>query len=235
MAIRSYAKADDDLVSDHFCVREFSCHGTGCCDCTYIDEELVSLLEQIRTHFQAPVLINSGYRCQKHNRSVGGATASQHLKGKAADVRVAGVLPIQVAQFARQCGAGGVGLYDNFVHVDTRKGNAFWDSRKEITKRDDSKTFRMNIQIVCGVSVDGEIGPETLNKLPLISWRHHSRHAAVYFIQQELLELGYTEIGQADGIAGPKFDAAVKHFQRKQDLSQDGIIGPNTWGKLLEQ
>ena len=30
--------------------------------------------------------VNSGFRCAKHNREVGGVPASQHLRGEAADV-----------------------------------------------------------------------------------------------------------------------------------------------------
>lgn len=37
----------------------------------------------------------------------------------------------------------------------------------------------------------------------------------------------------ADGIFGPKTEAAVKSFQTKNGLGADGIVGPKTWAKLL--
>ena len=58
----------------------------------------------------------------------------------------------------------------------------------------------------------------------------------VKHIQNYLYKLGYTEIGKADGIAGPKFTKAVKRFQKDNGCVVDGIItGQNkTWKKLLK-
>ena len=36
----------------------------------------------------------------------------------------------------------------------------------------------------------------------------------------------------ADGIFGPKTDAAVKKWQKDHGLKADGIIGPKTWASL---
>lgn len=70
----------------------------------------------------APIHINSGYRCKKHNAEVGGATESQHMLGKAADIWVEGHTPDEVYRAA--CVAlgkiGGVIKHKNYVHVDVR-------------------------------------------------------------------------------------------------------------------
>ena len=57
----------------------------------------------------------------------------------------------------------------------------------------------------------------------------------VKVVQKRLYALGYTPVGEADGIAGPKFTAAVKAFQKKHDCWVDGEItaGNKTWKKLL--
>ena len=46
----------------------------------------VSILEPLRKHHGAPVIVTSGYRCPALNRAVGGATRSYHLQGRAADI-----------------------------------------------------------------------------------------------------------------------------------------------------
>lgn len=46
---------------------------------------VVYLLEPIREKFAVPMIITSGYRCEKVNKLVGGASNSQHRKGEAVD------------------------------------------------------------------------------------------------------------------------------------------------------
>ena len=42
------------------------------------------------------------------------------------------------------------------------------------------------------------------------------------------------EVGDDDGVAGPKFTSAVAHFQQDRACEVDGIVGPQTWAELLE-
>ena len=44
------------------------------------------ILDPVREKWGMPVVVNSGYRCPKHNKEVGGVKNSQHLKGEAADI-----------------------------------------------------------------------------------------------------------------------------------------------------
>ena len=50
-----------------------------------------TILEPIRVHFGAPVVVHSGYRCPGLNAAIGGSTSSQHMRGEAADLHVVGV------------------------------------------------------------------------------------------------------------------------------------------------
>ena len=52
-------------------------------------------------------------------------------------------------------------------------------------------------------------------------------------LQSRLLDLGYTEVGTADGSFGPKTEEAVRHFQGNNSLTVDGIVGPLTWDALF--
>ena len=87
-----------------------------------------------------------------------------------------------------------------------------------------------------GATVDKIAGPETLSKTVTVSKTKNNRHAVVKPIQKYLYLLGYTEVGEADGIAGIKFDTAVKHFQRDNGCVADGEITARnkTWKKLLK-
>lgn len=44
-------------------------------------------LEEIRQQYNKPIYINSGYRCERLNKLVGGKVNSLHLKGLAVDLR----------------------------------------------------------------------------------------------------------------------------------------------------
>ena len=119
-------------LSPNFKVREFACKGS---DVVLLDDELVVLLQCIREHFGKPVYITSGYRTPEHNAEVGGSKSSQHLLGRAADIRVAGVSVEDVAAYAESLmpGWGGVGRYPvkagratGWVHVDTRQNKSRW-------------------------------------------------------------------------------------------------------------
>ena len=47
---------------------------------------VAEMLERIRSTLNCPVLVTSGYRCERLNLSVGGATTSDHPQGHAADI-----------------------------------------------------------------------------------------------------------------------------------------------------
>lgn len=118
---------DDHFKHLHFTRQEFACK----CGCGFdaVDAELVEVLEQLRANFNGqPVTITSACRCDKHNRHVGGASGSIHKLGKAADIQVAGIKPVQVGDYLEQKYSGryGIGRYRSFTHIDVRSGPARW-------------------------------------------------------------------------------------------------------------
>ena len=130
MTIEVYSKAKDGSkkVSTNFRVREFACSDGS--DPIFVDSELVSVLQKIRNHFGASVTITSAYRTPTRNKAVGGTTYSQHLYGRAADIKVTGASPAKVAAYAEKLlpNRGGIGIYDSFTHIDVRQTKSRWNS-----------------------------------------------------------------------------------------------------------
>lgn len=126
MTVKTYSlkKDGNKKLSANFKVREFACKDGS--DKVLVDTELVELLQKIRSHFNKSVKITSGYRTATHNKKVGGTKNSYHLVGMASDIQVTGTHPILVAMYAEKLNAGGIGVYSNFVHVDTRQKKSRW-------------------------------------------------------------------------------------------------------------
>jgi len=102
------------------------------------------LINAVRERWGHGVLVLSGYRTRLYNASIGGAKFSQHVEGRATDLRPTG-LPADVAQWTQahyevinafhalalemhRSGElpelGGIGKYPTFVHLDSRQGES---------------------------------------------------------------------------------------------------------------
>ena len=213
MAVKTYDKSKDRCVqlSQNFKVREFACKCSRC-SIALVDEELVRILQQIRDHFGVSVDINSGYRCKEHNAEVDGDPNSSHMQGMAADIRVRGVEPREVAKFAESIWVKRIGLYEGdegeFVHIGSGVTKRFWLGRKAVLV----DTFGAAPVQVCTVSV------------PVL--KRGMKSDAVRALQKL--------VGcEADGSFGPATEDAVEAFQKKAGLGVDGSVGPVTWARLL--
>lgn len=114
-------------ISPHFKVREFACRDGS--DPVFVAPRLVEVLEAVRVHFGATVTVTSGYRTVSYNATVENSSkTSQHCNGLAADIKVAGVSPAAVADYAEQLlgSHGGVGRYGTFTHIDVRADKSRW-------------------------------------------------------------------------------------------------------------
>lgn len=207
-------KGKPTQLSKNFVSTEFDCNGSNCCTETLIDDDLVKFLQNIRDHFNAAVNISSAYRCPTHNAKVANASSkSKHMYGMAADIKVTGVEPAEVAKYAESIGVLGIGLYDtdadgHFVHIDTRPTKSFWFGH--------AQAYRSTFDGGNETDMD-----ELLNK--------GDKGDRVKKLQEDLIELGY-DLGwhKADGSFGAKTEEAVKKFQKDFSLTVDGIVGKNT-------
>ncbi|MDR0426887.1 MAG: peptidoglycan-binding protein [Clostridiales bacterium] len=88
-----------------------------------------------------------------------------------------------------------------------------------------------------GLTVDGIVGKNTwsaflIDHTPMPTLRRGASGAAVAYLQQKLLSKLYNA-GAVDGVFGGNTERAVLEFQTENCLSVDGIVGKNTWGKLM--
>ena len=95
----------------------------------------IQVLDAVRRDLGYPLHINSCFRNPQYNKDIGGATKSMHMKFNAIDFSAKRGSPEEwfaavINQRSNGMEVGGVGLYDSFVHVDTR---TLWKGRKFAT------------------------------------------------------------------------------------------------------
>lgn len=232
MAIKIYSKSSQTKLSNNFTVKEFSCHGNGCCSTVKIDDALVAYLQKIRDHFGKPVTINSAYRCAKHNKAIGGASGSKHVQGMAADISVKGVAPAEVAKYAESIGIKGVGLYETskdgyFVHVDTRTNKSFWYGQGQAYRSTFGGAAKESANTKTKVVIDTVKEVQSWANANYNSglvvngiYGEDSKKALVKILQTELNKTYGTKL-IVDGIWGVKTKAACPELKKG---SKNGVV-----------
>lgn len=123
-------KADlDAQVLPNFKLREFLTKNKAN-TYTITNIDLLLMLNSIRKFWGSGIGISSTYRSPSYNRSINGATSSQHILGNALDIYPTNG---KIKEFQNEVNKlnifGGVGFYNTFMHIDS--GNKrFWDERK---------------------------------------------------------------------------------------------------------
>jgi len=121
-------------LTENFSLWEFKCRdGTSVPDeCMDNVQKLADNLQILRDLIGKPIRVISGYRSPKYNRRIGGARKSQHMKAKAADIKIKGMSPKEVKDLIEslikqgKMHKGGIGLYKTFTHYDIRGRNTRW-------------------------------------------------------------------------------------------------------------
>jgi uncharacterized protein YcbK (DUF882 family) len=121
-------------ITTNFSLEEFKCKDGSDIPNNVLPNiiELAKNLQVLRDAIGKSITINSGYRSPKYNAKIGGVKNSQHVKGKASDLRVSGMTPKEVALVIEgliesgKMKQGGIGIYPNFTHYDIRGVKARW-------------------------------------------------------------------------------------------------------------
>jgi len=106
----------------NFSPKELACP---CCRELYVDEDAIDRLQYARDDIDKPIVINSAHRCGIHNARVGGAPLSRH-KSIAFDLRLKGHNKADLFQSLQNAGFTSFGLYQSFIHADTRPGRLWY-------------------------------------------------------------------------------------------------------------
>lgn len=115
-------------ITEHFRYTDLICP---CCDLVMLTPGVfrhMAELEELRRRVGFGIIVTSGYRCRAHNRAVGGVPRSWHLLFATdmvpADGDISKLTAMEAA--ARELKFGGIGLYENHIHVDLRPARTIW-------------------------------------------------------------------------------------------------------------
>lgn len=147
-----------------FSPREIACKGTGE---IAVNEAAMDKLQSLRDHLGKPLILTSAYRSRSHNRRVGGAKNSYHMRGVAFDVRMENHDPHEFEAAAREAGFTGFGYYpkSGFMHIDTGPARSWgtpWPQTAvslPAEPRTRPETFREDreVQAAAGAGVAGAV------------------------------------------------------------------------------
>lgn len=116
MGVLERKEIDVGDLTTNFSKDEFKCP---CCGRSEMDLGVIAVLQRARTEAGIPFYINSGFRCVKHNKAVGGKSNSAHLLGRAVDIQATNSLKRYLIVLALlEAGFERIGVSKTFVHVD---------------------------------------------------------------------------------------------------------------------
>ena len=104
------------MEKTYFKYEEFACK---CCGNVSMDGDLIDKLNDARRDYGQPIIITSGYRCEKHNKKIGGSPTSSHLTGRAVDIQcLISNDRFHLLQSLFYAGFSRIGVAKTFIHVD---------------------------------------------------------------------------------------------------------------------
>lgn len=211
-------------ISNSFDTYEFRCRCGGSHN-IYIDTELVSFLEKVKTKLGATAcIIYSGYRCSTHDKKVGGSGSGPHTKqtssavdcyftknGKRINAKIV-VLTLEDMGWKYGIGyrCGGSKPETGQVHIDNRKRK--WYGNEAVSM---SRSCCSSFYTYFGM------------RKPTVKKYNLTRLLKKGLKGNDVKELQKKIGTTADGIFGNNTFNAVKKFQKSKNLTADGIVGKN--------
>lgn len=99
----------------NFKITEFACK---CCGQTHMEDSFLDKIDAARDIAGVPFSINSGYRCEAHNKNVG-STSGNHPAGRAADISATdSATRMKILRGLIMTGFNRIGVHPQFIHAD---------------------------------------------------------------------------------------------------------------------
>lgn len=104
---------------NYFSHDELKCR---CCGENKFSEETLKKLNRLRQALGRPMIVNSGYRCEKHNEKIG--ATQTHATGHAVDIKCSHRDAYDIISLADVYGFTGIGvsqkgdINNRFIHLD---------------------------------------------------------------------------------------------------------------------
>lgn len=116
------------MVKNYFKESEFACKH---CGVSKMNPDTIEKLNKARELAGIPFIITSGYRCEAHNRAVGGKSEGAHTSGHAVDIKADTSRPrFLIIDALIKAGFTRIGIAKTFIHVDDDPGKdqkVMWD------------------------------------------------------------------------------------------------------------
>lgn len=95
-----------------------------CCGANLMKDMFIWKLQYARTEARIPFVVNSGFRCEKHNKDVGGEESSDHLTGEAADIKcLTSHERYKMIECGLRAGFRRIGIGGDFIHFGDNWSN----------------------------------------------------------------------------------------------------------------
>ncbi len=226
--IEEFVKGKKVALTKNFNSKEFDCKcKQSHCQKTLIDLDGVLCLQKARDLLGKAIKLTSGFRCETHNKSVGGVSSSLHLKGTAFDLACPKDIDLNTFAFiCEQAGFNGVLRYDGdgFVHCDMRSSKYFG------VTNDGGKSFKQ---------VD-TFNPEPTEKSQAVNMpilKKGCEGECVKMLQILLNSKGFKgknkKVLTVDGSYGTNTEFAVLSFRKSCNLKDDPTVDSEAWQRLL--